>query len=346
MQSWVEAGAWWRLIPNTAITLGTSASTTSGYTWFGGNGSFSTAGNWTTAGGAAATAPGQGDAATITGGQGSYVVVGGSGAVATLDLVGDVALTGGVAAASTALGTSSAPSTLDIAAGASLRGTELSAVNGSVVVSGAGATLAISGLLTLGNGQSGVGLPATGLSASEHAVVTVGDLVMGGGSGSSVSVDTISSIEVGTLGQAAIGEVQIDAGAFLQGNGTVQSTGAIVDNGSLIAAGGTLTLGTITGTGTLAVTSFATAMLDGPVAAGITLDMTGTSTTLALLDERTLPAGTITGFTMGDQIVLPNDTITSTSYVASSTGAGTLTLLYSGQVAATLLLDGDFSGIM
>jgi len=274
-----------------------------------------------------AAAPGAGDAATITGGQGSYVVVGGSGQVATLSLVGDVALTGGVVAASTVLGTSSAPSSLDITAGASLAGSVLSAVNGSVVASGAGATLAISGLLTLGTGQSGVGLPVTGLSASEHASVTVGGLAMGGGSGSSVVVDAISSVEVGTLGLATAGVVRIDPGAVLRGNGAVQSTASIIDNGSLIAEGGTLTLGTITGTGTLAVTSFATAMLDGPVAAGITVDMTGTSTTLSLLDEQTLPAGTITGFAQGDQIVLPNDTITSTSYVASATGVGTLTLM-------------------
>ncbi|MGI4977977.1 MAG: hypothetical protein ACRYG6_13640, partial [Janthinobacterium lividum] len=296
-------------------------------------------------GSTAATPPGAADSATITGGQGSYVLVGGTGQVASLNLIGNVDLTGGVTAASTSLGTSSAPSSLEVDAGASLRGTELTAVNGSVVVSGAGATLAISDLLTLGGGMSGVGLPVTSLSATEQGVVSVGGLIMGGGSGASVSVDSISSIEVGTLGNAAAGVVTIDAGAFLQGSGNVQSTGAIVDNGSLVANGGTLTLGTITGTGTLSVTSYSAAMLDGPVAAGITVDMTGTNTTLALLDERTLPAGTITGFSMGDQILLPNDTITSTRYVASTTGgAGTLTLLYSGQVAATLLMAGNFSG--
>ncbi|MGI3778034.1 MAG: hypothetical protein ACRYGC_12150 [Janthinobacterium lividum] len=63
------------------VSAPTSGDTAAGYTWFGGNGSFSVGADWVASatGSTAATPPGATDSATITGGQGSYVLVGGTG---------------------------------------------------------------------------------------------------------------------------------------------------------------------------------------------------------------------------------------------------------------------------
>ena len=289
----------------------------------------------------AAVAPGANDLVSIAGAQSAFTVIAGPGNAAALAVTGNVALSGafnvGILTVGQASGT---PGALNLTAGA-LTASQASIEDGAVAVSGAGVTLGVAGTLTLGGGPSGVGLPTAALSASAGAAVQATYLVLGGGSGASITTDPTGSVEVGIAGGAQAGAVSIDAGATLAGNGSVDPYGVVVDNGAVFATGGTLSLGAVSGTGSLVVDAGATLELLAATAEPITLNGTAASgAVLAFAGAQSAPSGTITGFVPGDAIDLEGSPLTSVTLQPAS---DTLLLFYGTTIVARLALSGSFA---
>jgi len=325
------------------------------YLWLpAGSGSWNTAANWedqSTGATPAAIAPGAADLVSIAASQGSFSVIAGPGNAATLGLTGEVALSGaygiGTLAVGEANGTGFTSGTLDLVPGASIGAASAAIAAGAISLSGSATSLTVAGTLTLGGGVSGVGLPVTSLIADAGAVVQAASLVMGGGSGDSITTDPTGSVEIGTAGGAAAGAVTIDAGATLSGNGSINPLGKIIDNGTILATGGTLTLGSVTGSGSLAVAPGGTLELEATTANPITLaGSLATGSVLAFADARAAPAGTITGFGQGDAIDLEGSPLTAVQYATSAaSNVGTMLLIYGSTVVARLYLAGSYGGM-
>ena len=315
------------------------------YAWSGAaSGSWGSAALWSDASlnqTPAALAPGANDLVSIAGLATAFTVIAGPGNAAALSVTGEVALSGSFAVGTLTIGQASGtPGALDLTAGG-LAASQAVIADGTVAVSGAGVSLSVAGTLTLGGGPSGVGLPTASLSANAGAAVQAASLVLGGGSGASITTDPIGSVEVGTTGGAQAGAVTIDAGATLAGNGAVNPYGTIIDNGTVFATGGTLSLGAVSGGGSLVVDAGATLELLAATAAPITLDGTAASgSILAFAGAQSAPSGTITGFVPGDAIDLESSPLTA---VTLQPATDTLVLSYGTTVVARLALSGSFA---
>jgi hypothetical protein len=291
----------------------------------------------------ALVAPGVNNFVTINAAQaGSFTVIAGPANAASLAVTGDLALVGAFAIGTLTMGVGGSTmqgGAFDLLPGSQMTVATLAIQDGSVAVTGA-ATMAVSGAIALGGGESGIGLPITGLSATAGGTITCTALTLGGGSGNTVTTDPTGSIEIGTAGGAATGAVTIDPGASLAGNGEVNPYGAIIDNGTITATGGTLVLGAVTGTGGLSIADGSALVLTSGTALGITFqDNNGI---LATADELVPLTGTITGFTIGDAIDIQNDPITAA--VGRASGNNTILTLYYGSTAVeTLTLAGTYT---
>jgi T5SS/PEP-CTERM-associated repeat protein len=181
---------------------------------------------------------------------------------------------------------------------------------GSVTVTGAGSKWTSNAGTSLAVGPSGT------LSITDGGEVQQtqesGGFFLGGGS---MSVDSSSIAEAGTVGGAETGYLTIDPNNFFGGVGTF--TGNIIDNGYLQATdaagfsgNGTLTInGSITGTGTLTVGAQETLALNGPVSltGGGSVSFYGWYGTLAIDDASGFPSSLpIYSFNPGDTIDLKN----------------------------------------
>ena len=327
-------------------------STPDQYSWIGGqSAAWSSAADWadTTRGqNPAAVAPGVNDLVTIAASQSAFSVIGGPANAASTAITGEVALTGAFGLGTLTLGSVSGPSytagALDLLAGTRVAAKYVTVSDGALSLAGSHSSLSVGGTLMLGGTPLGVGLPTASLSVTQGAVVQAGTLQMGGGSGDSIVTDPTGTLEVGTAGQAAAGAVTVDAGALLNGNGSINPYGLIVDNGTILASGGTLTLGSVSGTGSLAVAGGATLELRAATAAAITLR--GSQATgyagLAFAGALAAPTGVISGFTAGDVIEYEGSPLTSVQFVAGSNG-GTLLLIYGTTVVTRLNLAGSFT---
>ncbi len=336
-------------------TLSPGTSTPDDYLWLpAGSASWDSAANWedqTSGADPASIAPGTHDLVTIAASQGSFSVIAGPGDAATLGVTGEVALAGAFGIGTLTVGSAGATSftnaTLDLVPGSSIGAATAEIAAGAISAAGSGTALIVAGTLTLGGGISGVGLPVTSLVADAGASVRAASLVMGGGSGDSITTDPTGSVEIGTQGGAASGAVTIDAGATLTGNGSINPLGSIIDNGTILATGGTLTLGTVTGSGSLTVAPGATLEMESATADPITL--TGSQSNgsvLAFADARAVPTGTITGFGLGDALDLEGSSLTGVQYTASATSnGGTMLLIYGTTIVARLYLAGSYAGL-
>ena len=316
-----------------------------------GGGAWISAANWadiTTGASPAGIAPGAKNLVSINGPQtGGFAVIAGPANAASLTATGDLALSGifnvgtlTVGQGGNAQGAGQVNGTLDLLPGTQLNVAAALVADGELSVAGS-AVLAVSGNLTLGGGGSGVGLPVTALSVTAGGTVSAAGLVMGGGSGDSVTTDPTGVIEIGTAGGAVAGAVTVDSGASLSGNGEVNPFGAIVDNGTITATGGVLVLGSVTGTGELAIAANAGLVLESSTAASIIL--AGAGATQAVADELVALTGTITGFAPGDTIDILEDSITGVA-TAVSGGNTDVTLYYGTIVVDRLVLAGTYHG--
>jgi len=303
------------------------------YLWLGGAGTgWNTAANWedVTAGqDPALIAPGAQDLDTVQGGNsGAYTTIVGPADAASLSLFGSVALSGAYALGSLTIGGISASAVLALGDGAVLQANQTTIYGDLLADDG---DLSTTGLL---------GLVSGALIVAQGALVQAGTLTLSG-SGAAITVDATSSLEIGTAGDAAAGDLTVDAGAVLFGAGTVDPAGNIVLAGTITASFGTLTVGNVSGAGTLLVGVAATLALDGTAAATTLIDFAGPGTLDVL---GTMPAAGIADFGDGDQIVLPITGVTDCEYAVTGPNVGVLTLLSNGSVLATLTLVGVGQG--
>lgn len=319
------------------------------YVWTAGSGAWNVAANWqdvTAGSGPAAIAPGAADLVSITAAQTAFSVIAGPANAATVSLLGEVALTGayttGTLTVGKASGVNFTAGTLDLLAGASLAAGSAWIADGAISVSGSAASLSVGGALLLGGGSSGVGLPTAGLTVTAGGHLRAGSLILGGGSGASVTTDPVGSVEIGSAGGAVGGAVTVDAGATLSGNGQVNPYGNITDNGAIIASNGTLTLGAVSGSGSLVIAAGATMELISATSAPIVFQ--GSGGALAFAGARAAPTGTLSGLAAGDVIDLEGSPLTAVQYTASGTG-GTLLLLYGSVVEARIAIAGNMAGL-
>jgi hypothetical protein len=302
-------------------------STPDNYGWTGGAGTlWSAAANWSdlSAGQpSAAVAPGSHDLVTVQGATGSaYTTIIGPADAASLAIDGNVTLSGEYDIGALTVGQGAA-GVLALGPGATV--TDATAVIGGAVLL-QGAAFVSGETLTLAGGL----LQATGgavVQASE-AVLTQGAVLTQAGT---------ASVEIGTAGGAAAGEVTVDAQAVLEGAGAVNPQGAILDQGTITASGGTLMLGAVSGSGVLDIGVNATLTLAAGAAAGVLIDFTGPG---ALALPAALPLSVIAGFGAGDQILLPFGAATDAVYAATGPGIGVLTLYGGGQALGQLTLLG------
>ena len=185
--------------------------------------------------------------------------------------------------------------------------------SGTLIVSGGGA------LLALGTATTGISIGGTRLGpggGSGTVVVANGGSIEDGArlavwSGSTLSVDAASGIDVGTSGSFVAGAVAIDTGESLIGAGLVQAS--VVNDGEIVASnaltlaastGGTLEItSAVSGTGAITLAPGSTLRLDGSLGAGQAVDFApGAPETLILGAPGGTIANAITGFDYGDRI--------------------------------------------
>ena len=183
-------------------------------------------------------------------------------------------------------------------------------VTGSVTVTGAGSKWTSNSGYGISVGASGT-LSVTAGGEVQQTQET-GGFFLGGGS---MSVDSSSIAEAGTVGGAQIGFLTIDPNNFLGGRGTF--TGNIIDNGYIGATdaqgfqgNGTLTIdGAITGDGTVSIGAQGTVALNGSVSltGQGAVDFYGWYGTLAIDDTAGFSSSMpIYSFMAGDTIDLKN----------------------------------------
>jgi hypothetical protein len=315
------------------------------YVWIAtGGGAWSLAANWddvTDGIDPSQTVPGPQDSVTVSGASGSSVMtLTGQGDVLSADFSGNSIITGSLDIATLTLGDSLSGGLFDVGGGGEVTAGSFTAGSGSVIASGPNSRID-AGTLVLGAGQSGSGAAAADLDATSGGAIQLASLVLDAGS-AALYADGNSSIEVGTLGGAALGALTVDAGATLSGQGDANAYGNVVNNGTIAATGGELMTGNLTGTGLLSIGAGAILDLNGRTGAGQAVQFAGAQGTLALAMELNAPQGTITGFAPGDAIDELGSPISAATYVQTKAGLGVLTLWYGNQVAGTLTLVGAY----
>lgn len=291
------------------------------------------AANWrdTTTGAAAATAPGVGNAISVSGGP-TYTDIGGKGVAASMAVSGAVLLLGTIAVGTAIAGISGAltqAGTLALDAGANLQATGAATIAGMLIATGA-SKLSASSLI------GGSGIVSAGGSIVQFGALAAGP-------GFALAADSVSSIEFGINGRANAGTVTIDSGSVAGPGGTI--SGNVVVNGTVLAFGRSLAIvqfgsgtASITGLGTLAIDGGGTLAISGTDSAAILFGPAGG--TLAL--GGALPSGTVSGFGKGDAIAVRRP-VTAVAYAATGSATGTLTLLNGPTPLGTMLFAGSYS---
>lgn len=313
-------------------------------------GSYTAASNWfdTTIAITGTVAPGYGSAVTLAGGA-AYMDITGTGNAGSLTTGGSVLLLGNLSVGTVIPGFSGA-----LAQAGTL------ALDGGAIVALAGAA-AIAGVVEVGGaGKLTVAGTATFTSANAALVAVNGGSMRFAGvntmtgityvpilyAPSVIGVDTKSSIEFGTAGNAQSGAVTIDSGVTANFGGTTID-GNVVVNGTLATTNGALAIApfgsiaspSVSGSGTLLIGSGGTLTLAGSDSAAI-LFSAPAGGTLALAS--TLPTATIAGFASGDAITLRR-IVTGLGYSQTGASTGTLTLLNGNATIGTLTLAGTYA---
>ena len=332
------------------------------YAWrVAGSGAWGDAANWTdttTHATPASIAPGVNDTVTLVGStDGTYQQVTGPGNSASLTLLGSTSLNGSFNTGAVLVGTAVAGGALNVASGAVLNAASATLLNGPLTVSGTGTRLLVSGAVTVGGTRALTGGSAIdALAVSGGAVMQAGSLALPSGSGgfgsNAISVDSTSTLEVGTAGAAAAGALTIDAGQTVAGAGSLTAPGGIVNQGTLVAQSGTLSLsGPMSGMGTLQIGTGARLALNS--ASTQAVSFAGASGTLSFVSlfsytgagpaNTPTAQGVISGFALTDDL-FDSSTVTSATYHAGLDGTGTLTLADGTTSYGALTLAGDYTG--
>ncbi len=333
-------------------------------TWTAGtSGAWAGNGAWSPAGAAAG-----GDDATVTAPQGAPGdTITGPGSAASLSLTGQATLSGSFAIGSVGVGTDALSGMLTVGAGSVVAADSATEMNGSVTVDGAGAKLAVSGMLSIGSAAAWGRIVISSLVAENGAAVQAGSLgfINGGLSRNDISVDARSSIEVGTVGAAAAGTLTVDAGQILAGAGDIYASGGVLNQGVILAQTGILDIsGSLSGAGQVEIGAGATAFLYGASSEGVTfiggnatLGLSVTASSVAGTTTYSLgETGTVSNFVQGDAIALQGSGIdlagfpttpapTAATYTAGGNGTGTLAIASNGTLLGTLTLAGDYTGM-
>ena len=330
--------------PPAAAGTGAVSTSKDAYSWSGASGgNWSTANNWTdtTTTPPPAAVPGSGNAVTIAGstsGLQAATTIGGNGAAASFSVSGDVLLTGTVAVTGevsvsqvSSIGELALDSKAKLTAGsASVSGTWQVGGGGSATISGAA-------ILTGGT-----------MLAVASSTIQVGSLIANA-SNNVIAVDNSSLIKIGSPAIAAKGAITEAAGATaalsgsIYGNIAAGGTIAVVGGGALfIDLTGTAVADpyssapSVSGTGLLLITEGSTLGLGA--ADSTAISFAGPNGTLMLAK---LPTGTISGFSVGDQIDVEG--VTAVSYKQVTTTTGTLTLSNGSTTVGTLALSGSYT---
>ena len=199
---------------------------------------------------------------------------------------------------------------VDAAAKWSLAGTN-TLIAGATIDTGVGGTLTLAGSLHVGGGLN---LTGTG----------------------TITVSATGGLEVGNVGGARPGQFIVDAGALLDGAGTLK--GPVLDKGTIVANGGTLALaGAVSGSGTIEIDPGSVLNASGKLAVGKLVFLAGGSESL-LLGRASMVTAKLSGFGAGDTIDL-----VKTVGTAASFAGGVLTIAGNGGSVAALHFAGNYS---
>ena len=297
------------------------------YVWTGATGTNAgTAANWddvTTSQNPAATSPGTADTAEFLNNSGT--------------------ITGTLAVAAAQFGSSGLWA---LNSGAMLSAaTSVSVGNGVVALSG-GASISGTGTGDVISGTSGlsasVQLSGAGTQWNDTGSLIVGD--KGLGSLLIVAGATATTMVLPTA--AAPPTLSINNAGRLGGSGKASAN--IASSGTVFAASGTYEVqGSVTGSGVLEIDAGAELKLDGAVGTGQTVAFVGSDGTVSIAQLGSFTPATITGFTAGDEVLLPDLAYVNPSYNAT-TGKLTLrdnegntidTLTFAGAPSATTVLN-------
>jgi hypothetical protein len=202
-----------------------------------------------------------------------------------------------------------------------------------------GGTLTNAGLIEGGSGAYAVQFGATaGTLIVAQGASFIGAVAAYAGGADVLQFTNGASLNLGnSFTNFAVTEIL--ANTLVTLGGTLSS--AVQNDGTIDTADGTslVITGALTGTGVI-IDDPSTIVLDGSVASGQTISLTGTGNTLELGDAAQFN-GTITGFTTSDTLVIDNFTETSASYadgtlVLDGNDGGTVTSL-------TIALDSAFT---
>jgi T5SS/PEP-CTERM-associated repeat protein len=207
--------------------------------------------------------------------------------------------------------------------------------NGVLLVSGSNAVLSTQ---TLSDGADASGTLAIGVG--DLVVQQGGDVLVGAigslAGGAQMVVASGSGIEIGGTSDALNGEVNIDAGGILTGDGTV--VGGIVDNGVINATGGLLQLQSgILGSGSLQIQQ--SGILELGLGLSSTNNVVFTGAGMLKLDSPLSFQGTITAPPLGGTI----DVVGVAN--ASATIIGNELQVIGGGVTYDFALQGSFGAI-
>jgi len=318
-------------------------------------GQWSTAANWL-----GREVPVPGDDVLINPETAAGVSVLGSGKSNSLNLTGKVALSGSFATGTLSISVAdpaNAPSggRLTLGAGTTLTTNSALLGYGSFAVIGAGTRLTVSDTLVLGSAIVADVPETSALSVQGGAAVQVANLTMQVGVGiyNSISVDSASSLEVGTAGAAISGALTVDAGRVLRGEGSVGAPA--IFNAGTIEAQGDLTLNASSGgSGMLVIDDGATLAL-GSLSDPTSNDVSfaGGGGTLSLHSYFSpdtigyLPnlSGAIHGFGATDLIrYAGGPAVNAITYVANGQQAGVITLFSDAKAVGKLTIAGNYDG--
>src|SRR6185437_10261537 len=238
------------------------------FDWVGTSGAWADVRNWQQGALPATTTPGSKDTVRLLPSLGtSPDIVVGAGNAAGLSLEGgDFALDGIFN-----LGSLEVNGTLAIMAGSSVSAGSVSVgdqpapqgMNGSLLVSGTGASLTDASDLRIGN-ASGTGTET--VAVSNHGTLRTTGLsqvsVLHGFPFATIDVDGTGTLEVGTAGGAAAGALTVDQDGVVEFDGAINAT--VIDNGVIRPAGVKLSIyGDVSGTGRLEIDRDDTLVLAG-----------------------------------------------------------------------------------
>ena len=300
--------------------------------WVGTGGAWGDTANWIDVATslAPAAAPGFGDAVLVGATATPLQVISGAGNAGILQINSSVAFSGIFNTVSLTVGAGTMLTTA-VTAGSTLTA-QVARMEWRFAVTGIGASFAVAGAYTM--------FGPTGLEVTNGGKVTIGAIATQntGSFSQSITVDALSSMEIGATGNAPQGFLTVDAGATLGAGTSVQ---ARVNNNGTIANLATID-GDVTGTGHIILAPGGRLAITGAIAPGQTIDFAAGAETLTLAAGAA--PGLITGFAAGDLIAFAGASFDAAAYTPTGANLGTLALTQRGTLVQSLTLQGNYAG--